>query len=54
VRAAPNAAEIRFNFATLLIQSGKKAEAKSELQELAKLGDKFPRQAEVSKLSKDL
>ncbi len=54
VRAAPNFPEIRFNYAGLLIQAGKKAEAKNELQELAKLGEKFPQHAEVAKLARDL
>jgi hypothetical protein len=37
-----------------LIKAGKKNEARSELDQLAKLGDKFPAQAEVARLQKGL
>jgi hypothetical protein len=36
------------------IKAGNKAEAKKNLDELAKLGDKFAAQAEVAKLLKEV
>jgi hypothetical protein len=45
---APQASPIRLNYAKALIKAGKKDEARSELDQLAKLGDKFPAQAEVT------
>lgn len=51
---APQAAAIQLNLAKVLISTGKKDEARKELDALAKLGDKFPGQAEVSKLQKAL
>ncbi len=50
----PQAAAIQLNLAKVLINSGKKDEARKELEAIAKLGDKFPNQAEVSKLQKEL
>jgi len=37
-----------------LINTGKRDEARKELDALAKLGDKFPGQTEVGKLQKEL
>ena len=54
VSLAPQSALIRFNFAKALVKAGKKEEAKRELDELAKLGDKFPAQTEVAKLLQGL
>lgn len=51
---APQNPVIRFNYAKALVTAGKKDEAKVELNELAKLGDKFPRQAEVAQLLKGM
>ncbi len=51
---APNAPGIRLNFARALVKDGQKDAAKKELQELAKLGDKFSGQAEVTKLMQGL
>lgn len=51
---APQAASIRLNLARILISTGKKDEARSELETLAKLGDKFPEQDEVARLQKSL
>jgi len=51
---SPQAAAIQLNLAKLLIGAGKKDEARQELEALAKLGDKFPGQAEVTRLQKDL
>ncbi|GAB4041960.1 MAG: tetratricopeptide repeat protein [Rubrivivax sp.] len=45
---------LRLNLAKLLIQSGDKAAAKTELTTLSELGSKFPRQAEVTELLKTL
>lgn len=53
-RAAPQVAEIRLNYARLLVKAGKKPEARVELELLAKLGDKFRGQPEVAKLMKEL
>lgn len=49
VSLAPQSPQIRLNLAQALVKAGKKTEAKKELDELAKLGDKFPAQAEVAK-----
>ena len=47
---APQAAAVRLNLATVLILSGRKDEARVELDALAKLGEKFPEHAEVKRL----
>ena len=54
VSLAPQSALIRLNFAKALVKTGKKDEAKKELDELAKLGEKFPAQAEIAKLRQSL
>lgn len=54
VALAPQAADVRLNLAKGLIKAGRKPAAKAELETLAKLGDKFPAQAEVSGLLKGL
>ena len=54
VELAPQAADIRLNYARALIKSGDKSAARSELETLGKLGDKYARQAEVSELLKSL
>ncbi|MCL2635403.1 MAG: PEP-CTERM system TPR-repeat protein PrsT [Betaproteobacteria bacterium] len=51
---APQNAAIQFNLARVLIKSGQKDAARKELDALAKLGDKFPLQAEVARLQKEL
>jgi putative PEP-CTERM system TPR-repeat lipoprotein len=51
---APQNAAIQFNLAKLLIQSGDKAAARKELDALANLGEKFPLQAEVARMQKEL
>ncbi|EXI68014.1 MAG: tetratricopeptide repeat protein [Candidatus Accumulibacter adjunctus] len=51
---APQAAVIRVNYARALIKAGQKGEARKQLDEVAKLGDKFPAQAEVAELQKGL
>ncbi|HLO64113.1 MAG TPA: XrtA/PEP-CTERM system TPR-repeat protein PrsT [Azonexus sp.] len=54
LKLAPQASAVRFNLAKVLISSGKKAEARIELETIAKVGDKFNQQAEVSQLLKTL
>jgi cellulose synthase operon protein C len=54
ISRAPQDAALKLTLARLLIQSGDKAYARAELEELAKLGDRFRDQAEVSKLLKSL
>ncbi len=54
VKAAPQSHVIRLNHAKALLKAGKKTEAKQELETLAKLGDKFPAQNEVTALMKGL
>lgn len=54
LQAAPEAHSVRLNFARALVQAGKRSEAKKELDELARLGDKFAQHAEVAQLLKGL
>jgi FimV-like protein len=54
VELAPQVGDIRLNLARALIKGGDKAGARTELETLAKQGDKFARQAEVSDLLKTL
>lgn len=54
VRLEEKNPSLRFNLAKLLIDAGDKPGAKVELETLAKLGDKFPRQGEVTELLKTL
>jgi predicted Zn-dependent protease len=51
---APNVPDLRLNLAKGLIKANQKDAAKKELAELAKLGDKFPAQSEVTKLMQGL
>jgi Flp pilus assembly protein TadD len=51
---SPQAAPLRLNLARVLINAGRKDEARSELEALAKLGDKFSGQDEVTRLQKSL
>jgi Flp pilus assembly protein TadD len=51
---APAANGIRLNLARALIKDGQKPAAKQELEVLAKLGDRFSDQAEVTKLMQGL
>ncbi len=51
---APAASSIRLNLARALLKDGQKPAAKKELETLAKLGDRFPEQAEVTKLMQGL
>jgi hypothetical protein len=44
----------KMNLAKIHIKGGKKDLARKELDELVKLGDKFPGQAEVSAMLKNL
>jgi Flp pilus assembly protein TadD len=54
VRLEDKNPQLRFNLAKLLIDAGDKAGAKTELETLAKLGEKFPRHGEVTALLKTL
>ena len=54
VSLAPGAHLHRLHLATFYVNAGKKAEAKEELKRLADLGDKFPAQDVVKKLSAGL
>jgi putative PEP-CTERM system TPR-repeat lipoprotein len=51
---APQSAEVRLNFARGLIKAGRKDEARRELEELAKLGERFVAREEVAALMKSL
>jgi Flp pilus assembly protein TadD len=51
---APQAPDFRLNLAKGLIKAGRKEDAKKELDELAKLGDKYPAHGEVAQLMKNL
>lgn len=51
---APQAAAIQLNLAKVLVNVGKKDEARKELDAIAKLGAKFSGQAEVERLQKEL
>jgi putative PEP-CTERM system TPR-repeat lipoprotein len=51
---APESSAIRLNLARSLVKAGQKDDARKELETLAKLGDKFPQQAEVAALMKQL
>ena len=53
-KLAPTSPSIRLNLAKALISTGQKDAAKKELEELAKLGDKFKSQAEVEQLMKGI
>ena len=50
----PNDAFLRLNLARFYVQAGDKRAAKAELDRLAALGDRFPKQADVAMLSKGL
>lgn len=52
VAAAPNAPQYRLQLARLQLQAGEKDAARAELDKLAALGTRFPRQAEVAELQK--
>jgi len=51
---APHDPAIRLHLAQALLKAGKKDAAKKELETLAKLGNRFPQQAEVAKLIQSL
>ncbi|MDI6749835.1 MAG: PEP-CTERM system TPR-repeat protein PrsT [Rhodocyclaceae bacterium] len=54
VELQPQAAGIRLNYAKALIKTGDKTTARQQLEALAKLGERFPAQAEVAELLKKL
>lgn len=51
---SPQAASIQLNLAKVLINAGKKDEARKELDALSKLGEKFPQQSAVTELMKSI
>jgi Flp pilus assembly protein TadD len=54
VELAPGAPEIRLNLAKALIQAGNRSAARKELEELSRLGEKFPGQAEIAQLMRQV
>ncbi len=52
IQRSPQDAGLQLNLARLYLQSGDKAQARTQLQALAQLGDKFRGQAEVAELLK--
>ncbi len=52
LQRAPENPSLRLTMARLLLQSGDKAKARTELEELAKLGNSFGEQADVAELLK--
>jgi putative PEP-CTERM system TPR-repeat lipoprotein len=50
----PQSPDLRLNLAKALLKAGQKDAAKKELADLAKLGEKFPRHAEVKQLRQGL
>jgi cellulose synthase operon protein C len=54
VQAAPLEGTIRFNYARMLVKMGRKAEARKELEEIASWGERYPAQAEVASLLRQL
>jgi cellulose synthase operon protein C len=52
--SAPQRSAIRLDLAKGLIKAGRSSDAKKELEALAKLGDQFPQQAEVTQLMKGM
>jgi len=54
VELAPETPAFRLNLARVLIKAGRKSDAKKQLDELAKLGDKFPEKAALAELQKSL
>lgn len=54
LKISPLAHGVRINYARTLIQAGKRGEARKELEELGKLGEKFPGQMIVAKMLREL
>jgi predicted Zn-dependent protease len=54
IARSPKSASLKLNLAKLLIKSGDKTYARAELEDLAKLGDKFSGHSEVTALLKTL
>jgi FimV-like protein len=54
VQAQPDNGALRLNLAKIYLESGDKVAARGELDTLAKLGDNFPAQSEVTQLLKGL
>ncbi len=54
VELAPQSGTLKLSLARAQLKAGKKDEARKLLDDLAKLGDKFPGQAEVARLIKEI
>jgi putative PEP-CTERM system TPR-repeat lipoprotein len=54
VELAPGAPEIRLNLAKALIRSGDRPGARKELETLSRLGERFPGQAEIAQLMRQV
>lgn len=54
IKLQPENPGLKLNLAKIQIDAGNKAAARKELDALAALGDRFPAQAEVSRLLKTL
>lgn len=54
IARSPQDASLKLNLAKLFIQDNQKPQARAELEDLARLGDRFPAQAEVAALLKTL
>ncbi|MEN9538422.1 MAG: hypothetical protein RLZZ126_657, partial [Pseudomonadota bacterium] len=54
MKKAPDNALFKLNLVRIQIGAGKKDDARKNLEDLAKLGDKFPAQTEVGRLLKSL
>ncbi|MBX3638812.1 MAG: tetratricopeptide repeat protein, partial [Rubrivivax sp.] len=54
IARSPQDASLKLNLAKLFIQDNQKPQARAELEDLARLGDRFPAQAEVAALMKTL
>ena len=54
IAAAPDDPGLKLGLARYLVQAGESSKARDQLEALAQLGDRFPRQAEVSALLKKL
>jgi len=54
VERVPDNPDFRLHLAHLLVKSGDKAKARRELDRLAKLGERYPRQREVAQLQSQL
>lgn len=54
ITAAPDDTGLKLGLARYMVQAGQNSEARTQLEALARLGDRFPRQSEVAALLKKL